>query len=84
MNLDALRADIAAFHQAAFALPFPTLTDRKKAMQLASRACPDDNIRNILGGSIGFMATRPELVRAAIAKAYSAVETLRENRASKG
>lgn len=79
MSLDPLQAAIEAFHQAAFVTPFPTLAARKKAMLFAARSCPDLNIQNILGGSVDYLARRPELVRASISKAYAAVDTLREN-----
>lgn len=79
MNFEALKANISEFHQAAFVAQSPNLPARKKAMLFAAHACPDLNIRNILGGSVDYISQRPELVRAAIARAYSAVETLREN-----
>lgn len=75
-----IEASIMEFTEAAFVATSPNTNARKKAMKFAARACPDKNIASIMGGSIDWIATKPEHVRAAISRAKDALQTLKSNR----
>ena len=79
MRLNQLLDQIAEYENCAFNRHFGNLATRKKAMIFAARSCDDDNLKNILGGAVGYFSNHPEWVRGAISKARDHIETLRFN-----
>ncbi|RKE95942.1 hypothetical protein [Sulfitobacter guttiformis] len=78
-ELDQLEKQVSNFEFVAFKKKFDRSSDRKKAIKAAARVADDQNIRFILGGSIDYLLSRPELVNAAISKARDHIATLRAN-----
>lgn len=73
-----IEADISAFERVAFESADMKLLERIKRMKFAARAICDENVRDILGRSVDYIAKHPEFVRRAIALARGHVLALRK------
>lgn len=79
-RLQRLSAEVDEFEKVAFQPGGQTAKARKDRMRFAAQSCSDENVRHILGRSVGDIVQHPEYVRRAVGLARGHIDTLRNAR----
>jgi hypothetical protein len=79
MNQAQLSALIDEVEKLLFVSRFPNDSARKDAVKAAVSACPDDNIRHLLGLASGYAARHPAWSRSEISKARGYVASFNQS-----